>query len=200
MKRKIFWGIGIVGAGFVIVLSIILFPSPPMGTRVEDTDDYLMAYDERSGPSWSDPSKKKLDRYLEILNEIGLLGEHPLERLTSVDGVSGKINGRFFLLAGSVSGNLQSSPVFKFAWRVGNYRFISTFPTEKTRVVIDEREIATIRFKFNVNALYNYASWEEVRHGKENPNVFISPRYIIFATVRMSKKAWEEIIFLSPEK
>lgn len=159
-----------------------------------ETEDYVVWY----GVGYYD--LKPQEAYAGHLREIGLFGEHQLERHKIDSNLKGSFSGSFFLASGGISGEIGSYDYLKFAWRTqGNRIIVSSLPLNKIVVVIDEtQKTPTIKFKFKLTILYDhYRLGKLTNEGADfNQNVFIDSQYISYAVVRINSEDLEKEIYL----
>ncbi|MDP3784741.1 MAG: hypothetical protein Q8R12_01540 [bacterium] len=136
------------------------------------------------------------------MQQLGLLGQHDLRRIEQTSGISGHMDGSFFLGIGSVSGNLSSQRQLQFYWGRTPEEFVSTtLPYSRFRFIIDEsKTVPTVEFVFDENWLNsNRAVYTESE--KSNPNWWLDDdnirSYILrVAVVRISRKDLEKEVYL----
>lgn len=160
----------------------------------KETDEYIIDYALSGFPR--DFFLNEGEDYMERFEELGLFGEHSLERfkITNND-FAGKLKGSFFLGSGRINSEIYSFESLKFAWRFsfGNI-IISSLPLEDIIITVDEsKKVPTIQFKFFIDddipdLIFVIA--------KDNPNIFINSKYICYAKVRISSTDLENEIYL----
>lgn len=135
------------------------------------------------------------------LQQLGLLGQHDLRRIEQTSGISGHMDGKFFLGIGSVSGNLSSERQFQFYWGRTAEEFISTtLPYSMFRFIVDEsKTVPTIEFVFDGDWL-NSKRWVYTESEKSNLNwwlddVSLKNNILRVAVVRISRKDLEKEVY-----
>ena len=136
------------------------------------------------------------------LQQLGLLGQHGLRRIEQTSGISGHMDGSFFLGIGSVSGNLTSERKLQFYWGRTAEEFISTtLPYSMFRFVVDEsKTVPTIEFTFDEDWLnsnrqvYNESEKSNLNWWLDDESV--RNKTLRVAVVRISRKDLEKEVYL----
>ena len=136
------------------------------------------------------------------LQQLGLLGQHDLRRIEQTSGISGHMDGSFFLGSGSVSGNLVSERQLQFYWGRTAEEFVSTtLSYSMFRFVVDEsKTVPTVEFIFDENWL-NSKRTAYSESEKSNLNWWLADdqvrnNILRVAVVRISRKDLEKEVYL----
>jgi len=175
---------------FLVCCLVILLLTGCSSDRKE-TDNYIIEYD-----SWNGLYLEQGELYAQRLEDFGLFGEHPLERFkVTENNFIGKVKGGFFLVSGSINGEIHSSDFLKFAWHSNPQDIIiSSLALEDIVITIDEtKKIPTVQFKFTI---YKKISDQTFVIAKGNPNIFIDSKYICYARVRINSNDLQNEIYL----
>ena|SRR3989344_333847 len=138
----------------------------------------------------------------EQLQQLGLLGQHELRRIEQTNGMSGHMDGSFFLGIGSMSESLSLERRLQFYWgRTADEFFSTTLPYSLFRFVIDEsKTVPTIEFTFDEFWLnswrYTYTESE-----KSNLNLWLGDEmvrnhFLRVAVIKISRAGLEKEIYL----
>lgn len=136
------------------------------------------------------------------LQQLGLLGQHDLRRIEQTSGISGHMDGSFFLGIGSVSGNLASERKLQFYWGRTEEEFIATtLPYSMFRFVVDEsKTVPTVEFIFDERWL-NSKRAVYTESEKSNLNWWLGDEQVRkntlrVAVVKISRKDLEKEVYL----
>jgi len=157
----------------------------------KETDNYIIEYND-----WAGMSLDHGELYAQRLEDLGLFGEHSLEMFKITDNnFIGKVKGGFFLVSGSINGEIHSSDFLKFAWHSNPQDIIiSSLALEDIVITIDEtKKIPTIQFKFTI---YEKISGQTFAIAKGNPNILINSEHICYAKVRINSNDLKDEIYL----
>lgn len=174
---------------FLVCGLIILLLTGCSGRK--ETDNYIIAYDE-----WRGLSLDYGEKYAQRLKDLGLFGEHRLERFKTDNNLIGTLKGNFFLGFGGIDGEIHSFESLKFAWHFNPQDIIiSSLALKDIVITIDEtKEVPTIQFKFTIcKCIF---SDQTFIIAKGNPNIFINSKYICYARVRINSKDLQNEIYL----
>lgn len=135
------------------------------------------------------------ERNKKFVEKVGLLKTYNLHRVTNMNGVNGKIEGSFFLGCGPIDGKLSSERQLQFEWgRNSNERIITTLAYNKFLFIIDSTKIVpTIEFVFGEVYLKGQKFSDDY---DLNPNSYLLNEGFKQAIVRISRKDYEEEIYL----
>lgn len=105
---------------------------------------------------------------MQTMRDIGYTGEHKLARFDGFIGVDGDIRGSWGLFGGSIKGSISSAVYVKYLWYVTEKRpFIHIFLFDRINLIIDDDCIEpTIRYQFNVNAIWSACNAQLRLYGK----------------------------------
>lgn len=133
------------------------------------------------------------------VNEIGLIGEHPLKKMERLGAIEGSVSGNFFLGIGSFNSTLGPELKLQFYWEPKPAQIIATaLPYSKFRFVVDNsKESPTVEFVFkkwwiNRNSIpEDYSSPMKI-----NLNEFIKDDYLEVAIIRISELTLKKEVYL----
>jgi len=157
-----------------------------------ETKDYttIDAYDEANCTTFQ---KEKVKEVLNVLENAGLFGDHPLVPIIGNRGLEGEFQGGF--LRGT-SGKVSTYTQLTFAWKTTDGReFVSSLKYDKVIFIeIPEGEPPRIRFKFNGERLM-YTFKHRDPTALHNLNFFITDDVIAYATIYVSQEAKESNLY-----
>lgn len=133
----------------------------------------------------------------ELMEPLGIMGEHEMRRIEQTGGASGSLNGTFFLASGSITGSYNEERRLQFYWGRNEREFFSTtLPYSKFRFLIeDTKSRPTVEFIFTDLWLHErirpYREYEKV-----NLNEWIKNGSLRLVQVRISSEDLENEIYL----
>ncbi|KKT87535.1 MAG: hypothetical protein UW95_C0031G0005 [Parcubacteria group bacterium GW2011_GWC1_45_14] len=137
--------------------------------------------------------KPDLPTFQDYTAKSGIFGEHQLRYPANSSTLSGSIHGNFFILTGSLSGNIQTDDAISFSWSPGPETIIySKFPKTLYQIVLDESKHGspTVELVFNKELLGKYVHEDHPSAlDSENPNTLLNycAGQIDMIKVRISK-------------
>ena len=177
-----------------LVCGLIMLLLIGCGRGQKETDEYIVDYNV-SGLQ-KDFLLSAGEAYMKRFEELGLFGEHLLERFKVTDNdFTRKLKGSFFLGFGRINDEIYSFESLKFAWRFNSGNIIiSSLPLEDIIIIVDEsKKVPTIQLKFFID--------DDIPDlvfviAKDNPNILINSKYICYAKIRINSNDLQNEIFL----